>query len=113
KIINNIYDLKENKKERGFNLVERVLPGNIEITSNQLIKVIKKRLKKDKPSSHYLKAKERFCTYDDGRSSEKVVNWFFYNDVQNIEFVENNDAEKSYLFLGGSLDNKSEISTMV
>lgn len=112
-IIHYLYDLEEYKKERGLNLAESDLPGDIALTSNQLIKIIKKRLKKDKPSSHYLKAKERFCTFDDGRSSERVVNWFFYNDVQNIEFVENNDAKKSYLFLGGSLDNKSEISTMV
>src|SRR5699024_12583102 len=86
---------------------------DIALTSNQLIKVIKKRLKKDKPSSHHLKAKERLCTNDDGRSSERVVNWFFYNDVQNIEIVENNDAEKSYLCLGGSLYHRSEVSTMV
>lgn len=112
-IIHYLYDIDVYTKERGLNLTESELPGDIATTSDQLLKLIKKRLKKNKPSAHYLETKERFCTYDDGNSSERVVNWLFHNNNQNLKVLERTGSSKSYLFLGGSLENKEDIPNLV
>ncbi|GIN69646.1 hypothetical protein J14TS2_01210 [Bacillus sp. J14TS2] len=108
-IIHYLYDVDDYAKERGLNLSEDELPGSVAKTSKQLIAAVADKLRNDKPSSHYMKVKDRFCPYDDGRSTERIVKWFFYSDNQDIDFVDRLKSNKSYLFLGGVLSDQSGI----
>ncbi|MEN1967743.1 CDP-glycerol glycerophosphotransferase family protein [Lentibacillus sp. N15] len=112
-IIHYLYDVDDYTKERGLNLNEDELPGSVAKTSKQLVSVIEDKLRYDKPSSHYLTAKSRFCPYDDGKSTERIVNWFFYGDNRNIRFVDREKAVRSCLFLGGMLSDQSGILNLV
>src|SRR5699024_5507088 len=112
-IIHYLYDVEEYTRDRGLNLREDELPGSVAKTSEQLVAAVANSLQHDKPSSDYLDAKDRFCPYDDGKSTERVVKWFFYGDSRNISFVDHNKSAKSYLFLGGALRDASGISDFV
>lgn len=112
-IIHYLYDVEEYTRERGLNLTEDELPGNVAKNSNQLVASVADSLKHNKPSSRYLAAKKRFCPYDDGRSTERTVRWFFYGDCRGINFVDQNSPTKSSLFLGGMLSDKSGIASLV
>jgi len=112
-IVHYLYDVEEYTKERGLNLTEDELPGTIAKTSNQLYRSVKNSLEHNEPSAYYLKAKNRFCTYDDGNSSERVVRWFFYGDSTGIDLVESDKKNKSYLYLGGALSDKAKIPELV
>ena len=112
-IIHYLYDLDVYTKERGLNLSEDELPGSVAKTSQQLVDAVADKLQNDKPSSHYLAVKNRFCPYDDGRSTERVVKWFFYGDNHDINFVNDVKPAKSYLYLGGVLSDKPGIPDLV
>src|SRR5699024_11856733 len=92
---------------------EEELPGTIAKTSNQLYESVKNSLKHNEPSAHYLKAKDRFCTYDDGNSSERVARWFFYGDSTGIGLVDSDRENRSYLYIGGVLSDKAKIPELV
>lgn len=104
-IIHYLYDKEDYTKERGLNLEDDELPGDIAETSEQLISVIKEKLRNDQPSSNYLKSKDRFSPYDDGKSAEKVIDWLFYEKKQNIKFVKKDETKKTYIYIGGFLDD--------
>jgi len=112
-IIHYLYDLEEYTKDRGLNLTEEELPGKVVKTNTELVSNVAKKLEHYKPTSKYLAAKNRFCPYDDGKSTEKVVRWFFYGDDRDIKYVNQKKKEKSYLFLGGKLSDKSNIDNLV
>ncbi|MBY7144659.1 CDP-glycerol glycerophosphotransferase family protein [Virgibacillus sp. NKC19-3] len=112
-IIHYIYDIEEYKKERGLNLAESELPGSVVKTSDQLVAGVADSLKNNKPDSHYLAAKRRFCPYDDGNSTQRIINWFFYGNSQDINIVNQKDNTESWLYLGGMLNNKSGIFDLV
>lgn len=112
-IIHYLYDLDDYTKERGLNLSEDELPGSVAKNSQQLVDTIADKLQNDKPNSHYLAAKNKFCPYDDGKSTERVVQWFFYGDNHDINFVNDGKTAKSYLYLGGELSDKPGIPDLV
>lgn len=112
-IIHYLYDLEEYIQERGLNLSESELPGDIAKTSEELVDIISDRLINNEPSSHYLETKERFCTYDDGKSTERVVNWYFKNQYDDINIIKENNKANSYLFLGGELSDTEKMDNLV
>lgn len=111
-IIHYLYDLDVYKKERGLNLSEEELPGTIAKSSEELKAAIVSKLQNDQPTPHYLAAKERFCPYDDGKSTERVVKWFFYGDSRNIQFVHRMNLSKS-LYLVGTVSDLERFSNLV
>src|SRR5699024_8745328 len=103
--IHYLYDKEDYTKDRGLNLEDSELPGLVAKTGDQLVKLVDKCLIENKPNSQYLKAKERFSTYDKGVSSKKVVEWFFYDKKEEIDFVDKVKKGKTYLYLGGFLED--------
>src|SRR5699024_6400985 len=83
------------------------------IIGNHIIEMIYICLLHNKPTANYIKAQVRFCTYDDGNSSERVVRWFFYGDSTGIDLVDSDRENKSYLYLGGVLSYKAKIPELV
>lgn len=112
-IVHYLYDLEEYTKERGLNLTEHELPGTIAKSSKQLLESVESSLKQNKPSSHYLEVKDRFCSYDDGKSTERTVRWFFYGNNKDIHYVEEEKISNSHLYLGGTLSNKSRLPELM
>lgn len=112
-IIHYLYDVEEYTKERGLNLTEDELPGNVVKTSNQLVASVDDCLKNNKPSLRYLDAKERFCPYDDGKAADRTVRWFFYGEDQGINFVDKEKPAKSCLYLAGMLRDESGIDSLI
>lgn len=105
-IIHYLYDLETYTQERGLNLSEDELPGTIAKTSEELRTAVVSKLKNNQPSAHYLAAKERFCPYDDGRSTERVVQWFFYDNPTDIEVLKPLESYKSLYLIGEMYDEK-------
>lgn len=114
-IIHYLYDIEDYTRERGLNLDESELPGSIAKSINELINAIENKLENPAPTKAYLKAKKRFSTYDDGRSSERVIRWFFYGDTEGIDFVEKKKSQETYLLLAGGLSGlrEKEINDLV
>ncbi len=112
-IIHYLYDVEKYTRERGLNLTEDELPGIVVKASNQLVESVADCLNNNKPSLRYLDAKKRFCPYDDGRSTERTVRWFFHGDHQGINFVDKEKPAKSWLYLGGTLSDESGIESLV
>ncbi len=112
-IIHYLHDVEEYARERGLNLTEDELPGSVVKTGDQLVASVVDNLNNDSPSSRYLAAKKRFCPYDDGRSTERIVRWFFLEDDRDINFVHEEKLAKSWLCLGGMLSEKSSIESLV
>jgi CDP-glycerol glycerophosphotransferase len=112
-IIHYLYDVEEYTRNRGLNLTEDELPGIVAKTSEQLVASVASSFKDNKPRSSYLAAKKRFCPYDDGKSTERAVHWFFYGIDRGINFVDTENPVKSWLYLGGALSDESKIDSLV
>jgi len=111
-IIHYLYDLETYKRERGLNLSEEELPGTIVKNTEELLEAVENHLVNDAPNDHYLKGKQRFCPYDDGKSTERVVAWFFFGDQTDIEFVKP-IKNTTTLYLIGELKNQKLFSSLV
>src|SRR5699024_10293404 len=98
-IVHYLYVVVEYTKERGINQTEDEETGTIVKNSNQLDESVKNSLVQTEPSGHYLTAKNRICTYDDGNSSESVERWFLYRDSTVIDLVDSDRESKSNLSL--------------
>src|SRR5690625_389567 len=103
-IVHYLYDIDVYKKERGLNFNEDELPGVIAKTSEELKNAVKEKLQNNKPNTHYLAAKKRFCPYDDGQSTDRIINWFFYDNTQDINIIPKSKKFKS-IHLVGDVNN--------
>lgn len=101
-IIHYVYDLEEYTNKRGLNLSEEELPGKVVKNQKDLIRAIKHYKINKKPSEHYLKIQKRFCPYDQGISSKKVVDWFLYNINAGVDIKRCNKAIKKELYILGN-----------
>jgi len=109
-IIHYLYDYKEYKTERGLNLDKSELPGIVTQTTSGLIALVEEYLATSySPTKKYLAARKRFCSHEDGRASERAVNWFLKDNTAGINIIPK-DAKKSIVFWGGAL-NKTENAT--
>lgn len=111
-IVHYLYDLEEYRSARGLNLSEEELPGFIAKSTDELVSAVEQGIRDNKPSPHYLAAKERFCPHDKGHSGKDVALWFFKGDTNSVEVTQNDKYEKSDLFLGGLLKD-AELPKMV
>jgi len=99
-IIYYTYDRKEYELERGLYFPLEELGGEICNTKEELTLAIKKVIVDSKITSLQAIAQEKFCSYDDGEASSRIIDSFFLN--KNIELnVPKRKAKKSILFYGG------------
>lgn len=112
-IVHYLYDIEEYIKERGLNLTENELPGSVVKAGNELIDAVTDSLNDNEPDSHYMATKARFCPFDDGKSTERIINWFFYGREEGITFVNAKNNTNSHLYLGGALKEKSILNGLL
>lgn len=98
-----LYDYEEYKTERGLYFEYDELPGEKTFSRDELINTVKKQLEtKDyKPDAAYKKAIDRFCPHDDGKATERVIDFFFKGDTTHEIVISNN--KQNLLFHIGSL----------
>ncbi|GEK32291.1 hypothetical protein KZO01_26000 [Kurthia zopfii] len=97
-IIFYMYDLEDYRDRlRGFYIdIEADAPGKIVKTEDDLFAEIGRALEEGHcDEQRYEKFRDRFCEWEDGRSSERVVKRVFYKETQNaiaVETTEQNNA---------------------
>lgn len=112
-IVHYVYDIEEYTNVRGLNLSIDELPGYIAKNTISLVDAVEYGLKHPEPSEKYLKAKERFCPYDFGKSSEHVAKWFFKNDTSKVDIISKDKYKGKALFLIGKLTNTEKIDQLI
>lgn len=95
-IIFYMYDLEDYRDRlRGFYIdIEADAPGKIVKTEEDLFAEIGRALKEGHYDElRYERFRNRFCEWEDGRSSERVVKRVFYKENQNATAVETTDQK--------------------
>ncbi|CCI59429.1 putative uncharacterized protein [Staphylococcus equorum subsp. equorum Mu2] len=112
-IVHYIYDIEEYTTVRGLNLTMDELPGYIAENTTDLISSVKYSLSNPEPSNKYLQAKDRFCPYDYGESSEHVAKWFFEGDTNKVDIVPTDKYNGKALYLIGQISNTNNIDNLI
>jgi len=94
------YDREEYELERGLYFPLEELGGEICSTREELTEAIKKVIVDSKITAIQEKAQEKFCFYDDGKASTRLIDTFFLNKSIDLN-VPKRKKKKSILFYGG------------
>ena len=97
-IIYYVYDRKEYESQRGLYFPLEDIGSEICTTSLEVLNTIKKVVKEKDISEVQKNAQIKFCSYDDGKATNRVIDLFFLDKVTSpIKKV-----KKSILLFGGS-----------
>ncbi|MER8027001.1 CDP-glycerol glycerophosphotransferase family protein [Glutamicibacter protophormiae] len=108
-IIHYLYDYDEYKQSRGLALEIDELPGFIAFTSEELRSRVSALNEHDYEETYkYKECRKKYCTYDEGDSTRKVVEWFFFDEKSNIKIVDPSSGKQTMIFWGGRLDDSKE-----
>jgi len=102
------YDLEEYTQDRGLYFNVREMPGALcEIEDNVILEVENVDTFMTRYESDYSSAIEKFCKYDDGRVTQKVVDAIFFSRTKevNIYKIPKSQKKKILLYGGGFLNN--------
>lgn len=97
-IIFYMYDLEDYRDRlRGFYIdIEADAPGKIVKTEDDLFAEIGRALEEGHcDAQRYERFRDRFCEWEDGRSSERVVKRVFYKETQNANIIETTDQNNA------------------
>jgi len=99
-IIYYTYDRKEYELERGLYFPLEELGGDVCNNIDELVSSVEKVIDNIEITGIQRKAQSKFCSYDDGQASKRVVDTFFFNKEIALN-VESKKEKKSILFYGG------------
>src|SRR5699024_2554803 len=100
-IVHFVYDYEQYTAERGLYFGLDELPGDIAKTTDQLLEIIDYHLENPfVPTQKYKLAKEKFAYKDDGKVTERVIDWFIF-DKSSVEIMEKQRNKKKILFHAG------------
>ncbi len=100
-IIYYAYDRKGYEEERGLYFPLEELGDSISYTNKELVKMVKNSINSNKISSIQKKAQLKFCPYDDGNATKRVIELFFFNKQDNLKIVKA-PKKHSILIYGGA-----------
>lgn len=100
-IVYYLYDYEDYKKNRGLYFEHTELPGEKAFDLQELIKAVHSNLKTSSytPDRNYKNAKKRFCPNEDGRASNRVIDFFFFGNDKYC--VQQSNKNKNILFYAG------------
>ncbi len=101
-IIYYVYDREAYEKERGLYFPLEELGGEICYTNDELKSSLQKVIKTPHITSTQQDAQNKFCAYDNGEATSRVVDLIFFNKIKGIA-VQGNTKKKSILLYGGPL----------
>jgi CDP-glycerol glycerophosphotransferase len=99
-IIYYAYDIEEYSKERGFKFNLEEISENICENNESLFKKLENILIDFKIDNKQIEAQKKFCSYDDGLASKRVIDLVFFNQVD-TKYIVNLEKKESILFYGG------------
>jgi CDP-glycerol glycerophosphotransferase len=99
-IIYYAYDEEEYTKQRGLYFPLEDIAEDICHTSDELVALIEKNILRTDISEKQAIVQKRFCNYDDGKASKKVIDLVFFNEQKGIDIIKKDD-KKSLLLYGG------------
>ncbi len=99
-IIYYAYDQDEYQNERGLKFDLEEISENVCKDNQQLSTLLEKVVKNPTLDKKQIKAQEKFCAYDDGNASKRVVDLLFFNKKDKKYIVEF-EKKESILFYGG------------
>jgi CDP-glycerol glycerophosphotransferase len=100
-IIYYVYDRDAYERERGLYFDLELLGGAICLNIEELLLSVDKSLKESSISILQKEAQKRFCNYDDGFASKRVIDLLFFNRTSNINIYKNS-IKPSILIYGGA-----------
>jgi CDP-glycerol glycerophosphotransferase len=99
-VIYYIYDLDDYKNDRGLYFSMEDMPGQKCFTSEELFVAVNDAIEMPVLDNRYKSAQNRFCPYEDGDVTRKVVDLVFFGDKNSI-YVKKPDNRTSLLLFGG------------
>ena len=99
-IIYYAYDRELYEKERGLYFPLEELGGNVCINQEELLLAVQANIKKVTINQIQKKAQQKFCQYDKGTATQKVIDFVFFNIDENLKLV-NVSNRKNILLYGG------------
>ncbi|PWF27400.1 CDP-glycerol glycerophosphotransferase family protein [Ancrocorticia populi] len=122
-IIHYVYDLDEYAPTRGLNLTTDELPGTVAKSREDLVRGVNEAAKAlaQAPSdadlaanplqgARYAAAQRRFCPYEDGQATERVVKFFFQDDAGSSPVTYPRDERPTVVYWAGS-PGKTAVAT--
>jgi CDP-glycerol glycerophosphotransferase len=100
-IIYYTYDRDEYESERGLYFPLEDVAEDIYKTNSEVAEAIKRLIHIEKISSKQQEAQEKFCAYDDGLATDRVIDLFFFNKQENVNIIKEKE-KKSILIYGGA-----------
>jgi len=100
-IIYYTYDREEYESERGLYFPLEDVSEDIYKTNNEVAEAIKRLLNAENISNKQQEAQEKFCAYDDGDATTRVVDLFFFNKQDSVNIIQEKQ-KKSILIYGGA-----------
>lgn len=96
------YDLEEYSQERGLYFDMEALPGQLCSSIEDSVKAVENALRAwVGPDQCYKSGQERFCSMEDGNSSQRAVDFFFFGDAS-FDRPKTQNGKTNILFYQGS-----------
>lgn len=92
------YDLEEYRSERGFYFEIDTITDSMVSTLAELEKMIGEKLRSPVLDAKQLSATEKYCKYDDGKASERVIDFMLSKQTEKIK------KEKILVYIGNLLN---------
>nr|WP_280518584.1 CDP-glycerol glycerophosphotransferase family protein [Lederbergia wuyishanensis] len=109
------WDMDEYRVNRGLYLELEELPGPILFNIEELSSAINnlENVQKQYRES-YNKMKERFTNYDDGKVTDRIVNYIFKNSGERLNIIRDMDkSKKKLLFFPGGMKNNGITNSFI
>ena len=100
-IIYYTYDREEYESERGLYFPLENVGEDIYKTNSEVAQAITKLTKVKTITNKQQEAQKRFCAYDDGLATNRVIDLFFFNKQKDINIIKSKE-KKSILIYGGA-----------
>lgn len=95
------YDAEEYEKERGLYFKLEEMPGTICRTAEDLAETLARELlSPDGKSERYIKARQQFCSHEDGGATSRAIEFFFHDNMSSA-VPTGVDGRPSILFYEG------------
>ncbi len=104
-IIYYAYDMKEYEKERGLYFPLEEISDDVCFTQDELLRSIEKNVQTKEISKKQQKAQKRFCSYDDGGATKRVVDLLFFDKKEESRVLEKPSKESILLYGGPFIPN--------
>ncbi|MET3206560.1 UNVERIFIED_ORG: CDP-glycerol glycerophosphotransferase [Arthrobacter sp. UYEF13] len=100
------YDLDEYAAERGLYFELETLPGRVCVETTGLLREVSAALQDEMSADEkYLRGIETFCAIEDGSSTERAIDFFFFDAAEYVVPTDRNPKHKVLFYQGSFIPN--------